>query len=134
MPPGSQIANQYAITSPQPNEGYANRMRESSSGAIVGKNIAGVGNIGKSSSNIIKEDRMNFGKMGDKNKFITHGHHSSEINDRYLSKHKATEGHQQNSANALPAARNLQLHRITSQYDRKAQQQILNDQQKHDQE
>ena len=49
--------NQYTSN----NQVQSNRIRESSSGALVGKNIAGIGgiqsNLGKSSSNILKDDR-----------------------------------------------------------------------------
>ena len=46
--------NQYGNSS-------SNRIRESSSGALVGKNIAGIGGIGigKSSSNLLKDDKIN---------------------------------------------------------------------------
>jgi hypothetical protein len=53
--------------------------QESSSGALVGKNIAGIthsNNLGKSSSNILNEDKLNLNKINminnDKQKFVTH--------------------------------------------------------------
>lgn len=43
---------------------HADRIRESSSGALVGKNIAGIGAIGKSQTNILKDnDRINLAKI-----------------------------------------------------------------------
>ena len=70
--------NQYASN----NQVQSNRIRESSSGALVGKNIAGIGgiqsNLGKSSSNILKDDRgINLTKINlhdPKQKFVTHNH------------------------------------------------------------
>lgn len=58
----------------------SHRIRESSSGALVGKNIAGIGNmnsIGKSSSNILKDEKINLAKINmmnndPKKKFGTH--------------------------------------------------------------
>jgi hypothetical protein len=41
-----------------------NRIRESSSGALVGKNIAGISsNIGKSSSNLLNDEKINLNKI-----------------------------------------------------------------------
>ena len=58
------------------NHGQHGRIRESSSGALVGKNIAGVGSIGKSSSNLLKEDRISKANMlsSDTKKFTTHAY------------------------------------------------------------
>lgn len=89
------------------NHGHHGRIRESSSGALVGKNIAGVGQIGKSSSNLLKEDRLAKANIlnNENKKFITHA---------YDDKNKRNEA---NSDNSQPI-RNLQIQRITSQQDR----------------
>jgi hypothetical protein len=86
------------------------RIRGSSSGAFVGENIAGLGAIGKSQSNILKDNE----RVGlQKGKYNTHAQDSKKSAD---------------ASGSLSAARNLQLHRITSQQDRQIQQQILSDQ------
>lgn len=57
-----------------------NRIRESSSGALVGKNIAGITqtNMGKSSSNILTDDKIILNKINNeaKPKFVTHENNS----------------------------------------------------------
>lgn len=64
----------------------SHRIRESSSGALVGKNIANIGNlnsiVGKSSSNILKDEKLNLAKINminndPKKKFGTHHQESS---------------------------------------------------------
>lgn len=64
----------------------SNRIRESSSGALVGKNIVGIsgmsGIIGKSSSNLLKDEKLNLANNAGNSdlvkKFQTHNHISSE--------------------------------------------------------
>jgi hypothetical protein len=61
-------------------------MRESSSGALVGKNIAGIGAIGKSQANILKDngEKINLAKINminseQRKNFVTHGPEKSEL-------------------------------------------------------
>ena len=70
----TSIGNQYTNSS-------SNRIRESSSGALVGKNIAGLGGIiGKSQTNILNEELAVANQLGiDPNKrFQTHNHVTSD--------------------------------------------------------
>lgn len=120
----------------------SHRIRESSSGALVGKNIAGIGGIGgvigKSSTNILKDDKINLAKINminndPRKKFGTHHHDSSKNQNSNSasayaqhqqttsSSHHATSasgGKAQTHNSMSQAARNnLHIHRITSQQD-----------------
>lgn len=75
--------------------------------------------MGKSSTGILKGDREI-----DQKKFITHNHHVSDINERYMQNQITAESspsnfHSQGSAGSLP--RNIQMQRVTSEYEREGQ-------------
>jgi hypothetical protein len=119
----SQINTSYSNSQFQNNIGNAilsgNRIRESSSGALVGKNIAGINsNMQKSTSNILSEDKhaLKTKSSDTKQKYVTH------------------ESSNSMSKSQIPR-NNLAIHRITSQQDNKANhQQMLQEQLKEQRE
>ena len=122
---GNQYGNASQSTAMMSNgglssQGHHGRIRESSSGALVGKNIAGVGGLGgKSSSNLLKqEERVNLTKINmlgsqDPKKFVTHAFEDSKKRQETASAGPDSASHK----SQLPA-KNLQIQRITSQQDR----------------
>jgi hypothetical protein len=97
------LANSYANGQYNVHLGNAmisgSRIRESSSGALVGKNIAGINSIGKSSSNILNDDKINLNKIN----MLT-----SE------QKQKQFVTHDNNNITSSVVRNNLGIHRITS--------------------
>ena len=85
------------------------RIRDSSTGSLVNKNIVGIGNLGKSSSNINGASGI-VGHPNEKGKFITYNHTLSNENNDH-------------SNGTLPQGNksNNNLHRITTQQEKLTQ-------------
>ena len=105
----------------------SHRIRESSSGALVGKNIAGINGmnsiIGKSSSNILKDDKINLAKINmmnndPKKKFGTHHHVGESTSNPPHGKSGSNYALSTDAGGGGPPPHNrnnLHIHRITSQ-------------------